>query len=144
VHVPHAQEEVQVCVPPVPQLWLAPDAQTPWPVHELHVPVVQLPVLLSQVTVLVCEPQLPQVWLVAGLDEAGQVWPVHAPQAPQVPPPQFAVQVLVCVPLLPHPWLVGCVWVGLQQEPLHTAPPQLLVLLSVPQPLEQALLPPPP
>ena len=143
-HVPHAQLLEHVCVPPTPQDCVVPAAHTPAPVQVPNVPVTQLPVFVLHVTVLVCVPQLPQDCVVEGLLELGQVCPVHAPQLPQLPPVQFAVQVLVCVPLLPQVWLVGCVWLGLQQLPLYTDPPQLLVLFCVPQPVAHALVNPPP
>ena len=91
----HAQLEVQVCVPPLPQDCVAPTAQTPSPLQEPQAPDTQLPVLESQVTVLLLLPQFPQVSLNAGLLEAGQVCPVHGPHSPQVQPLQLAVQLLV-------------------------------------------------
>ena len=69
----HWQEEVQVCVPPLPQLWVVLGEQTPCPVHEPQEDVVQVPVLPSQETVLVLVPQLPQLSLATGLLAAGQV-----------------------------------------------------------------------
>ena len=53
LHVPQAQEEEQVCVPVVLQVCVAPGAQVPPPVQVPHVPVVQVPVEVLQVTVLV-------------------------------------------------------------------------------------------
>jgi hypothetical protein len=72
--LPQAQEEVQVCVPPVPQDCVSPAAHTPPPLHVPHVPVDHVYVLVLHVTVLVCVPvlQLPQDWLVVGLLAAGQ------------------------------------------------------------------------
>ena len=118
--VDHAQEEEQVCVPPLPQDWVALGVHTPSPEQAPQAVVVQVPLLPSQVTVLVCVPQLPQLSLATGLEAAGQVCPVQAPHGPQEPPSQLAVQVLVCVPPVPHARLAGRVWVGATHAPFTT------------------------
>jgi hypothetical protein len=88
MHTSHWQAGVQVCVPPIPQAWVAIGAQTPSPPQADQSD--QTPLLQMRVWL----PQLPQAWL-AG---PAQACP------PQSPHWQAAVQ--VCIPALPHAWVV--------------------------------------
>ena len=105
--------------------------------HADQLETVQAP--FSHVTVADCVPQSLQSLLPEGFVEGLHAQALHAPQ---VPPPQLAVQVLVCVPPFPHVCEVGWVCVGLVQVPVQepvTQEPLLHVtlLVCVPQPLAQ-------
>lgn len=135
------QEEEQVCIPPLPQLCVAPAAHTPVPVHVPQLPLLHVPVLVLHVTVLVCVPQLPHVWLSAGFVEVSQLT-VHA-LVSHAPHTSF-VQVLVLLPVpLSHAAL--SVFVPLQEPhaPLLHVPVLVLhvtVLVLVPQLVQFSLV----
>jgi hypothetical protein len=117
LHVPHAQEDEQVCVPVLLQVCVAPAAHTPPPVQVPHALDVQVPFEVLQVTVLVCVPvlQLPQAWLATGLVALSQLITL------QVPHVQEDEQ--VCVPVL----LQACV-APTAQMPCPLQVPQLPVV----------------
>ncbi len=71
----------------------------------------------------VCEPLVSQVWVAAG---AHTPWPVHVPNADQVP----LVHVRVWVPQLPQAWVEAPVQV---QEPETQLEPPGHMLPHVPQ-----------
>jgi hypothetical protein len=134
MHVSHWQAAVQAWVPPIPQAWLAPGAQTPSPAQapqsdqtpllQVRAWVPQLPqawvigpaqgwpmqAFHWQVALQVWLPPIPQAWLAPGAQAPSFV---HAPQADQTP----LVQVRAWVPQLPQAWVIGPVQLWPPQAP---------------------------
>ena len=83
---PHWQLALQVCMPPIPQVCMAPGAQAPSFAQgdQLdHTPLSQL---------RVWEPQLPQAWLLGPT----QLWPVQLPH--------WQAEPQLWVPFIPQGW----------------------------------------